>query len=162
MVIELISFIFCRIWIGSFNRPDDPFNWIDGGNFADLSDFDMYTTSFYFCVATIVTVGYGDISPTPSNPFETIFIICLMICGAFSMSFATGTFSSIISNFDSSQAKLKEKISTLNEIRKQYDISNDLYEQLRIAIKYDNSKNYSDVINFMEELPYKLKVDLAL
>lgn len=135
-----------RVWVGNFGRPDDTINWIDSNNFGDFDEFDLYSISFYFCVTTIVTVGYGDISPTPTNNFEVIFITILMICGAFSMSFATGTFSSIIANFDSSQAKLKEKIATLNDIRRQYGISNDLYEQLRVSIKYDHSKNYNDVI----------------
>lgn len=44
----------------------------------------------------------------------------LMIIGVVSFSFATGALSSIIQNYDSSEAKLKEKIETLNDIREQY------------------------------------------
>ena len=75
----------------------------------------MYITSFYFTVTTIVTVGYGDI--TAQNTGERIICILLMIVGVIAFSFATGSLSSIISNYDSSQAKLKEKIATLNDIR---------------------------------------------
>lgn len=85
-----------------------------------------------------------------------------MIIGVISFSFATGSLSNIISNYDSSQAKLKEKIATLNDIKDQYQIGPDLFDELRKTIKYDHSKNYNDVIQFMEELPHKLKVELAM
>jgi hypothetical protein len=41
-----------------------------------------------------------------------------MIIGVISFSFAAGSLSSIISNYDASQAKLKEKMATLNDIRR--------------------------------------------
>ena len=75
----------------------------------------MYVTSFYFTVTTILTVGYGDI--TGRNLTERILCIAMMIIGTVSFSFATGALSSIISNYDTSEAKLKEKLSTLNQIQ---------------------------------------------
>lgn len=57
-------------------------------------------TSFYFTVTTIVTVGYGDI--TAVNTGERMIAIFLMIIGVISFSFATGSLSSIISNYDAS------------------------------------------------------------
>ena len=38
----------------------------------------------------------------------------------------------------------------------------ELFDELRKTIKYDHSKNYHDVIQFMDELPYKLKIELAM
>ena len=84
-----------------------------------------------------------------------------MMIGVVAFSFAIGSLSSILSNYDSSQATLKEKIATLNDIKKDYLIEDQLYEELRVAIKYDHSRNYRDVKKFMEELPYKLRVELA-
>ncbi len=71
-------------------------------------------------MTTIVTVGFGDIHAYNSG--EQIICIFLMLIGVISFSFATGALSSIISNYDSSQAKLKEKIATLNEIKSEYSI----------------------------------------
>jgi hypothetical protein len=88
-------------------------------------------------------VGYGDIHAI--NTAEKIMCILLMITGVISFSFFTGALSSILTNYDSSQAKLKEKLGTLNDIKKDYDISSDLYDELRIAIKYDCSKNFTDI-----------------
>lgn len=79
-----------------------------------MADSDLYITSFYFTTTTILTVGYGDICAVSMS--EKILCIILMIIGVISFSFATGSLSSIIANYDSSEAQLKEKLSTLNAI----------------------------------------------
>lgn len=86
-----------------------------------------------------MTVGFGDIHAY--NVAEQVICIFLMLIGVISFSFATGSLSSIISNYDSSQAKLKEKIAILNEIKSEYKIGPDLFDELMKTIKYDHSKN---------------------
>lgn len=65
-----------------------------------MKNSDLYITSFYFTVTTIVTVGYGDIVAV--NSFERSVAILLMLIGVISFSFATGSLSSILSNYDES------------------------------------------------------------
>ena len=79
-----------------------------------MDDYNLYVTSFYFSVTTIVTVGYGDI--TAISATEKIVAVFLMIFGVIAFSFATGALSSIIANIDQSEALLKEKMATLTEI----------------------------------------------
>ena len=119
--------------------PTSKDNWICQGGWVDIPDYQLYIAAFYFTVTTIVTVGFGDIHAY--NSVEQIICIFLMLIGVISFSFATGALSSIISNYDSSQAKLKEKISTLNEIKSDYKIGPELYDELLKTIKYDHSKN---------------------
>lgn len=77
-------------------------------------------SSCYFIVTTIVTVGYGDI--TAINSTEKLICCILMITGVIAFSYATGALSSIITNVDSSEAKLKEKINILNAIKSEYEL----------------------------------------
>ena len=93
---------------------------------------ELYMTSFYFTVTTIVTVGYGDI--TPYSVVEKILCVLLMITGVIGFSFVTGSLSSIIQSEDSSMAKLKEQRQILAEIKEEYDIGNKLYSALLQAI----------------------------
>ena len=79
-----------------------------------MEDNELYVTSFYYTTTTILTVGYGDI--TAISLYEKLLCIILMIIGVISFSFTTGALSSIISNYDSSEASLKYKISKLNSI----------------------------------------------
>lgn len=59
-----------------------------------MEDYELYVTSFYFSVTTIVTVGYGDITAISAG--EKIVAVILMITGVIAFSFATGALSSII------------------------------------------------------------------
>jgi len=85
-----------------------------------------------------------------------------MLIGVLSFSFATGSLSSIISNYDSSIAKLKEKISVLNSIQTEYMIDLELYNKCVKTVHYDHSKKQKDHIIFLEELPHKIKLELAM
>ena len=79
-----------------------------------MSIYDLYVASFYFSVTTVVTVGYGDITAISSG--EKLIAVFLMLIGVIAFSYATGALSNIIANSDSTEAKLKEKMTTLNEL----------------------------------------------
>jgi hypothetical protein len=81
-------------------------NWIYVKGYVDMGISELYMTSFYFTVTTIVTVGYGDI--TPVSIVEKILCVLLMITGVIGFSFVTGALASIISNEDSNQAILQQ------------------------------------------------------
>lgn len=123
------------IFIAYFNWNNRK-NWIFAYDFVDLEDYELYIMSFYFTVTTIMTVGYGDI--TPKSIPEWILCIILMLVGVVSFSFATGAISSIISNQDQDAAKLKEKMSTLESIQQEYNINENLYNKIVMAVKYDH------------------------
>ena len=61
-------------------------SWIQNFHLTDEGWESQYITSLYFAVYTMVTVGYGDISPT--NIIERALCIVLMIlsCGVFAYS----------------------------------------------------------------------------
>jgi len=67
-----------------------------------LDTFDLFEVSFYYVVTTITTVGYGDISGT--NTLERIICCFLMLSGVIAFSYATGTLSTIMSSYDSTNA----------------------------------------------------------
>ena len=114
----------------------------------------------YYVMGTIHTIGYGDI--VPQSMEEKLFSMLLMCFGILSFSFATGTLSSIIQSYDHKEAALKEKITTLNQIQKQYSLDVSLFNKLARTIKYDFRKGNKGFSNFVEELPHKLKVELNL
>ena len=132
-----------RVFTARFD-PGSKNNWIYQTGFQDYGDKELYITAFYFCVTTIVTVGFGDITAYSSG--EKIICIFLMLIGVISFSFATGSLASIISNYDSSEAKLKEKMAVLVEIQRQYEIGEQMFDELRKAIKYDHSKMSRDIV----------------
>jgi len=69
----------------------------------------------------MTTVGYGDILPRVTS--ERILSILCMLFGVVAFSFATGTLSSILTNADSADAALKEKMLILEKIKTQYELT---------------------------------------
>lgn len=119
------------IFIGRFDETSKE-NWIYIKGYQDYSVYDLYVSSVYFSVTTVVTVGYGDITAISSG--EKLVAVFLMLIGVIAFSYATGALGNILANIDSSEAKLKEKMTTLNEIQVKYNISGDLYRKLYKAL----------------------------
>jgi hypothetical protein len=72
----------------------------------------------YFCITTITTVGYGDISGL--SDIEKCFCILLMLVGVISFSFSTGSLSAVFSSYDIERKKMREDMKMLDEIDDQY------------------------------------------
>lgn len=124
----------------------------------------------YFVLATITTVGFGDISGrTTSERYECskfdfnirIMCIVLMCIGVFSFSFSISSLSSMLSSIDSKNVVLNQKMQTLVQIRKDYNIGFDFYRRLKSALKYDHTMNSAAYFSFLNELPINLKIELS-
>jgi hypothetical protein len=102
LMLMLLCHFVCCIWIftaKNFEKKEtDGDNWIEAGSFQDQSMGGLYLTSFYFAVTTITTVGYGDISGN-STP-ERLICLALHLIGVLSYSFASGSLTTIIQNYD--------------------------------------------------------------
>lgn len=97
-------------------------------------DVDMYILAFYFILTTISTVGYGDLGP--SNRYERMFCMAVMIVGVSGFSFVSGALASIMSSYDSQEAELSEKYLQLNKLRALYHIPPELYQEIRSSLKF--------------------------
>lgn len=70
------------------------FNELDNPAYTNLFRF---VTSCYYAMATLSTVGYGDLYPVTN--LEKCVAICIMIAGVVLFSFIMSSFVQIISNF---------------------------------------------------------------
>ena len=53
-------------------------------------------------------------------------------------------------------------MATLRDINSEYSLNSELFKKLIRSINYDHNKKMRDFDFFMEELPYKLRIELAL
>ena len=98
-------------------RYEDPYN--------HYSTFALYITAIYYVVTTMSTVGYGDISG--GTTLERIYCIVLMLTGVIAFNLISGALGALITNYDTAQAALQEKLLFLNNLRTKYNITNELY-----------------------------------
>jgi hypothetical protein len=136
-----------RIIIAQLNS-DSKTTWVYEKGYIDMGDLELYITSFYFTVTTLMTVGYGDI--TAYSIPEKIVCIFLMLIGVVAFSFATGYISSIITNQDSVEARMNEKMGTLEILRDEYGLDKELFIRVLNTVKFDLKQNSSrDVLDFI-------------
>ena len=83
-------------------------------NQAQPEKFSSIPMAMWWGMATLTTVGYGDISGT--NTIERLICIFLMLTGVFFFTFASGTLTNIISESEDERKYYQEKEILLNKI----------------------------------------------
>jgi hypothetical protein len=76
-------------------------------------------------MTTLTTVGYGDIKGT--STIERIICIIFQFIGVLAYSFASGSLTQILANYDSVSEKNQGKIDMLNKIFKENHLPSALY-----------------------------------
>ena len=84
-----------------------------------------------------------------------------MIFGVLLYSFANGSFISIVSTLNQKTEEMNQKYQILSNIKKEFNLDQSIYDKVRKVIKYDLSKNQKDKMNFLQELPNKLRIELS-
>lgn len=160
MAIFLFCHISCCFWYMAADLNEDPKNWVMEFQFTDQSNIDCYIASFYYIVQTVVTVGYGDIHS--NGTIERILTCFLMFIGVFFYSFTIGSLSSLLTNIDSKSAHLETKLNTLLQLKSQYSLDDNLYVRLKRGVKLGLSKLSFDKIEFLDNLPMNLRIELSV
>ncbi len=62
---------------------------------------------------------------------------------------------------DRKQEELKQKLNILSGVRKEYEMSFDLYLRLRQSIHHHHLKDHKDTQHLMNDLPSKLRLELS-
>jgi len=137
-------------------------NWIISGDYTELTAVQLYTTSFYFTITTMTTVGYGDISGT--NTEERIVCCILMIMGVLFFTYVSGTITNIITNEEEENKMYQEKKMHLNKLYKKHGktMRTELYLELLHSIKFSANNDMEEFNDFIETLPTKLKNECIL
>ena len=98
VVILLINHVLACLWVFC-SKLSETGNWVEAKMGDDeISNFALYTMSFYFVSTTVTTVGYGDMSPT--NTIERFFTIIMLFVGVICFASISGSLTSIITQND--------------------------------------------------------------
>jgi CRP-like cAMP-binding protein len=137
--------------------------WVYYFGFQDKDALTLYIASFYWAVTTLVTVGYGDISANTS--LERVIAVLWMMFGVCFFSFTIGSLTSMITNIDTKETVLTNKLAIIDEFSRESKLDKPLRARLRHAIKYLTEKtgfSWSDKQNIFNELPKNLKYEVAM
>ncbi|KAI3665154.1 hypothetical protein L6452_43775 [Arctium lappa] len=139
-------------WIGSLKLGDYSYS-----NFREIDIWKRYTTSLYFAIVTMATVGYGDIHAV--NLREMIFVMAYvsfdMVLGAYLI----GNMTALIvkgSKTERYRDRMTDLLKYMNRNRLGRDIRNQIKGHLRL--QYESSYTDSAILH---DLPISIRAKIS-
>ncbi|QCE01151.1 potassium channel SKOR-like [Vigna unguiculata] len=139
-------------WIGSLKLGDYSYS-----HFREIDLWKRYTTSLYFAIVTMATVGYGDIHAV--NLREMIFIMIYvsfdMILGAYLI----GNMTALIVK-GSKTEKFRDKMTDLMKYMNRNKLGRDIREQIKghVRLQYESSYTEAAVI---QDIPISIRAKIS-
>lgn len=121
----------------------------------------VYLESLYWCVTTLTSVGYGDI--TPQTAAEKLYAMLLMILGVGVYGFVIGNVANLLSKIDMIKATYQSNIDRLSGFLRYRDVPADLRQRIfeYFAYLWEKRRGYDESM-VLAELPPSLRTELSL
>jgi len=120
-----------------------------------------YLRGLYYCVTTLTSVGYGDI--TPQNDLEMIFAVMVMALGVGMFGYVIGNVAHIIANLHPSRARYVETMERINAFMEYRGLPNALQHRIREYHGYRWEKRLGfDESAIVDDLPPSLQAEVSL
>ncbi|EAR92361.2 cyclic nucleotide-binding domain protein (macronuclear) [Tetrahymena thermophila SB210] len=136
-LIAFVCHIFSLFWYGlaitqiDYGRTD---TWLNSKHLVEESTWVKYVYSFYFLSVTMITVGYGDI--TPQNYIEALFTVLIMFTTAIFWAFFLGKVGKIIDTIAKQDKLYNKNMGILHQMMREERVD------VSLRIKISNYLSY--------------------
>ena len=154
IICSLFNLIICyHIYFADLSYP----NWIVSSNLQDKTFTEIYLASFYFIIATMTSVGYGDIVCISSE--ERYFQIILLSIGLVAYSWIISAVGDYVKNKSRAMDNFNRDMAKLEEIRIAYPnmpfkLYNKIQQHIQRMLTQNKKYEYNILVN---SLPYYLQ-----
>ncbi|KAK9682313.1 hypothetical protein RND81_10G064600 [Saponaria officinalis] len=139
-------------WIGSLKLGDYSYS-----HFREIDIWKRYTTSLYFAVVTMATVGYGDIHAV--NLREMIFVMIYvsfdMVLGAYLI----GNMTALIVK-GSKTERFRDKMTEIMKYMNRNRLDRDLREQIKGHLRLQYESSYTEA-SVLQDIPISLRAKIS-
>jgi CRP-like cAMP-binding protein len=102
----LAHIVSCLYWIYCTSLSGE--HWYDAYNLTDASPGDQYLVTLYFVVATLSTVGYGDI--VAHTPFERLAVVCICFMAGSVMGYIVAKITAAMNTTNATERAVQERL----------------------------------------------------
>ena len=163
ILIVMAHWIACMWYMSATLFNEEWLNWATNyGMYGGSNDhWKHYTTSIYWALMTLTTIGYGDVVPT--NDFERWVAIFAMAIGGAFYAYMVGAVCGIVSSMDLAGIEFRQTMDNLNEYLEEVQAPAAL--RFRLREYFNNSREAAKQKYFhavLDQLSPGLKGELAV
>ncbi|EAS00807.2 cyclic nucleotide-binding domain protein (macronuclear) [Tetrahymena thermophila SB210] len=156
-------------WVASIQydgkqQDDLPYveTWLSANHLIGADWYKIYINGFYFSMISMMTIGYGDITPKSINEKIYTIFFCVVSCASFA--YSINTISQVITDAKKKSKNFKERMRSLNLLMQNRQIDNHLQMKVRKYIEYlqETSENMDYAYKDLEVLPTSIKQDVQI
>ncbi|EAR85991.2 cyclic nucleotide-binding domain protein (macronuclear) [Tetrahymena thermophila SB210] len=153
--------VFACMWykIGVYvDRDLQEKSWIQNFKVKETSEQVYYVNSIYFAIVTIITIGYGDI--TPIHYLEKLFIVFMAFLSCVNFGYALNQIGALIQEINQRKQQYRIQTANINKYMKEMQVTSSLQSQARKYLEYAFCENFSKnqtSVSVLENLSSNLK-----
>jgi len=132
-----------------------------GPNAAHPNPFSEYVNALYWAIATVATVGYGDI--TPENTTQKIFAICVMIFGVGMFGYVVGNIATLFAQRDSARLEHTDQMNRITSYLKYRKVPLATQQKIRDFFTLRFERGYGrHERELLDQLPPSLQTEVSM
>ena len=138
--------------------------WLSYYNLVDADWKKQYLYSIYWSLITMMTVGYGDISP--KNEYETLIAMIVAVFGCGVYAYNINSVGMILQDLNRKNQEFGRNIDLISQFMKRKKINKDLQMRVREYLRYiwqeENAQNIEEEQKIINSLSASLREELLV
>lgn len=140
--------------------PSDSRNWLQKAQIEDRPWYIHYVYSFYWANTTMVTVGYGDLSP--NNFVEAIVVTMIQVVGTAIFGYMINVIGITVNEIQKKNLEFEEHQATILKMKDHYNLTRELCYKMKNDIKKKESQSKETPLKNNEETEFLEYIDSSL
>ncbi|KAK3281049.1 hypothetical protein CYMTET_11144 [Cymbomonas tetramitiformis] len=146
------------------NGDEGCVNWISfyfmrqGRDDESSTDFEIWVIAVYWAVATISTLGYGDVFPV--TDLERVYVTIATLIGVTVYSYGVGSICAKVAALDGHDTAFFSQMDALNLFIAEKELSNEIAKRLRAFFRYQQLYSKENWLDIVEQMSPALQVEV--